>query len=72
MDFVIEASNYVHMMEAPKLFAFCCKQKIVAKLNGTVTNFGLDSAGKSVSLGPLQPTQICDQSYKCSTFIIYY
>ena len=44
-DFVIEASRDVRLMEAPKLFAFCCKQTIDVPMNGTITYFGLDSAG---------------------------
>ena len=44
-DFVIEASRDVQLMEAPKLFAFCCREKIQVPLNGTITHFGLDSAG---------------------------
>ena len=44
-DFVIEASRDVRLMEAPKLFAFCCKESIDVPMNGTITYFGLDSAG---------------------------
>ena len=44
-DFVIEAGRDVRLMEAPKLFAFCCKQTIDVPMNGTITYFGLDSAG---------------------------
>jgi hypothetical protein len=45
-DFVIEASHEVRLMEAPKLFAFCCRQSLEVPLNGTITYFGLDSAGR--------------------------